>query len=93
MPNIGPLEILIIIVIVALIFGATRIPDLGRSLGTGMREFKDGVLARGPDRDSKPEAAPKELPAAGSETSRTTDGGEAPAEADTERREPERAGS
>jgi sec-independent protein translocase protein TatA len=93
MPNIGPLEIVIIIAIVALIFGATRIPDLGRSLGTGMREFKDGVLARGRDRDSKPEAAPKELPAAGSKSSRTHAGDEAPAGADTRQRDPEKAGS
>ena len=39
MPNIGPLEIAIVLVIVLLIFGPKRLPDLGRSMGRGMREF------------------------------------------------------
>ena len=43
MPNIGPLEIIIVLVIVLVIFGPKRLPDLGRSLGSGMREFKDSV--------------------------------------------------
>src|SRR5947207_1318161 len=41
MPNIGPLEIIIVLVIVLLIFGPKLLPDLGRSLGRGMREFED----------------------------------------------------
>ncbi len=41
--GIGPLEIIIVLVIVLLIFGPKRLPDLGRSLGRGMREFKDSV--------------------------------------------------
>ena len=40
MPNIGPLEIIIVLVIVLLIFGPKRLPDLGRSLGRGMRDTK-----------------------------------------------------
>ena len=51
MPNIGPLEIIIVLVIVLLIFGPKRLPDLGRSLGTGMREFKDSVTGKDKDRD------------------------------------------
>ena len=47
MPDIGPLEIVIVLVIVLLIFGPKRLPDLGRSLGRGMREFKDSVTGRG----------------------------------------------
>ena len=43
MPNIGPLEITIVLVIVLIIFGPKRLPDLGRSLGRGMREFKDSI--------------------------------------------------
>lgn len=46
MPNIGPLEIVIVLVIVLLIFGPKRLPDLGRSLGSGMREFKDSVTGK-----------------------------------------------
>ena len=46
MPNIGPLEIVIVLVIVLVIFGPKRLPDLGRSLGRGMREFKDSVTGK-----------------------------------------------
>jgi sec-independent protein translocase protein TatA len=46
MPNIGPLEIIIVLVVVLLIFGPKRLPDLGRSLGSGMREFKDSVTGK-----------------------------------------------
>jgi sec-independent protein translocase protein TatA len=42
----GPLEILIVVLIVLLIFGAGRLPRLGRQLGSGMREFKDGLTKR-----------------------------------------------
>jgi sec-independent protein translocase protein TatA len=48
----GPLEIVIILVIVLVIFGPKRLPDLGRSLGRGMREFKDSVT--GKDKDELP---------------------------------------
>jgi len=51
MPNIGPLEIIIVLVVVLLIFGPKRLPDLGRSLGSGMREFKDSVTGKDKDRE------------------------------------------
>jgi sec-independent protein translocase protein TatA len=54
MPNIGPLEIIIVLIIVLVIFGPKRLPDLGRSLGRGMREFKDSVT--GKDKDELPAA-------------------------------------
>jgi sec-independent protein translocase protein TatA len=41
--GIGPLELVIILLIVLLIFGARRLPEMGRSLGSGMREFKKGI--------------------------------------------------
>ena len=56
MPNIGPLEIVIVLVIVLIIFGPKRLPDLGRSLGRGMREFKDSVTGKDKD-DDRPEIA------------------------------------
>src|SRR4051812_3383917 len=46
MPNIGPLELVIVLVIVLPIFGAKRLPGLGKSLGSGMREFKDSVTGK-----------------------------------------------
>ncbi|MGH2713075.1 MAG: Sec-independent protein translocase subunit TatA/TatB [Thermoleophilaceae bacterium] len=51
----GPLEIVIILVIVLIIFGPKRLPDLGRSLGRGMREFKDSVTGKDKD-DELPES-------------------------------------
>ncbi len=49
MPTPGLFEILIVLAIVLLIFGPKRLPDLGRSLGSGMREFKDSVTGKGDD--------------------------------------------
>jgi sec-independent protein translocase protein TatA len=47
--NLGPLEIGIVLLIVLVIFGPKRLPQLGRSLGSGMREFKDAVTGRHKD--------------------------------------------
>jgi sec-independent protein translocase protein TatA len=41
--SIGPLEIVLVIVVLLIIFGPKRLPSLGKSLGTGMREFKDSI--------------------------------------------------
>jgi sec-independent protein translocase protein TatA len=76
MPNIGLPEIAIVLIIVLVIFGPKRLPDLGRSLGRGMREFKDSVT--GKDKDEL------ELPAGESSTdtaarAETSDGEPAPA--------------
>ena len=60
MPNIGPLEIIIVLIIVLVIFGPKRLPDLGRSLGRGMREFKDSVTGKDRDADELPEAEDSE---------------------------------
>jgi sec-independent protein translocase protein TatA len=46
-PNIGPTELIIVLVIVLLIFGPKRLPGLGRQLGSGMREFKDSITGKG----------------------------------------------
>ena len=58
MPNIGPLELVIVLVIVLVIFGPKRLPGLGRQLGGGMREFKDAIT--GKSRDEEPEEAKPE---------------------------------
>ena len=63
MPTPGPLEIVIILVIVLLIFGPKRLPDLGRSLGRGMREFKDSVTGKDSD-DEPPRLAQTDPPPA-----------------------------
>ena len=59
MPNIGPLEIIVVLVIVLIIFGPKRRPELGRSVGRGMREFKDSVTGKDKDED-RPELAAAE---------------------------------
>jgi sec-independent protein translocase protein TatA len=43
MGNIGAPEIILLLLVALLLFGAKRLPEIGRSLGTGMREFKDSV--------------------------------------------------
>jgi sec-independent protein translocase protein TatA len=57
MPNIGPLEIVLLLLFALLLFGAKRLPEIGRSVGQGMREFKDSVSG-----NSKPEAEELEPP-------------------------------
>lgn len=60
MPNIGTGEIVLLLLVALLLFGAKRLPEIGRSLGSGMREFKDSVTGA-----SKPEATQtSELPPA-----------------------------
>jgi sec-independent protein translocase protein TatA len=49
---IGPWDLLIILFIVLLVFGGKRIPEIGRSLGKGMREFKHSVS--GKDEEERP---------------------------------------
>ena len=60
MPNIGPLELAIVLVIALVIFGPKRLPDLGRSLGSGMREFKDSITGKN-DEEKKLEETKREL--------------------------------
>jgi sec-independent protein translocase protein TatA len=43
MPNIGPLELVIVFVIALIVLGPKRLPEVGRSLGSSMREFKDAI--------------------------------------------------
>jgi sec-independent protein translocase protein TatA len=43
MPTIGPMELIIVCVIALVVLGPKRLPEAGRSLGRGLREFKDGI--------------------------------------------------
>jgi sec-independent protein translocase protein TatA len=52
MPSIGPLELAVILVVVLVVFGPKRLPELGRSMGKGLREFKNSVT--GDDKEEIP---------------------------------------
>lgn len=66
MPSMGPMEIIIILAIALIVLGPKRLPDAGRSIGKGMREFKDALT---------PGDAPAAAPApAQSEAARTSQG-------------------
>jgi sec-independent protein translocase protein TatA len=53
--SIGPLELLIVLGIVLVIFGPKRLPSLGRQLGAGMREFRDSITSKSGDEDDDDE--------------------------------------
>jgi sec-independent protein translocase protein TatA len=61
---ISPWELLIVLVVVLLVFGPKRLPEMGRSLGKGLREFKDSITGKD---DETPDRA--ELPAGTQDTS------------------------
>ena len=49
---VGPFEIVILLVVALLVFGPKRLPEMGRSLGHGMREFKTSVTGDGRNTDA-----------------------------------------
>jgi sec-independent protein translocase protein TatA len=53
MPGIGPLELIVVLAIALIVLGPKRLPDAGRSLGRGLREFRDSVSGR--ERPEEPE--------------------------------------
>jgi sec-independent protein translocase protein TatA len=59
MPNLGPLEIGMIVLVILLLFGATRLPKLGRSMGQSIRGFKQGLHEQVADEDDRPSVAPE----------------------------------
>lgn len=56
MPNIGPMELAIVVIVALIIFGPKKLPELGSSLGRGMREFKSSITG---DDEQRPEGADK----------------------------------
>jgi len=57
MPNVGPMELIVILAIALIVLGPKKLPEVGRSLGKGMREFKDSLSAdneRDDDDDERP---------------------------------------
>lgn len=62
-PNIGPLEIVVVLIIALIVFGPRRLPELGNSLGRSIREFRTTISSRdeeeGEPTQLKTDAAPK----------------------------------
>ena len=57
MPSIGPMELAIVAVIALLVLGPKRLPAAGRSLGQGLREFKDSIGGRSAPEVEEPDRA------------------------------------
>jgi sec-independent protein translocase protein TatA len=59
MPNVGPLELIVVLIIALVIFGPKRLPELGRSMGKGIREFRGSISGKGDDDDDDEETSSK----------------------------------
>lgn len=86
--GIGVPELLILLVVLLLVFGAKRLPEMGKSLGKGMREFKDGISGLDDTVTTTPPttapAPPQQLPAATSEPAAPAPAASVPAETERE---------
>lgn len=54
MPNIGPMEILVVLIIALIVFGPKRLPELGKSLGRGIHEFRGTISGDHAEVDNSP---------------------------------------
>jgi sec-independent protein translocase protein TatA len=66
MPNVGPLEIAVVLLVVLVVFGPKRLPELGKSMGKGIREFK-GSLSMDDDDEIPADSSLKPIEAADGE--------------------------
>jgi sec-independent protein translocase protein TatA len=61
--SIGPMELIVVLAIALMVLGPKRLPDAGRSLGRGIREFKGAISGDKPD-DDAPAAVERREPGA-----------------------------
>ena len=59
--NIGPLEIVVVLIIALIVFGPKRLPELGRSLGKGIREFRGSLGGDDDDDEADRASSPPEI--------------------------------
>ena len=59
MPNVGAPELIVILVIALLVLGPKKLPEVGRSVGKGMREFKESLAGNDSTEDEKPAIKPE----------------------------------
>jgi sec-independent protein translocase protein TatA len=52
MPSIGPMELIIVLAIALIVVGPKKLPELGKSLGGGMREFKDSISGKSEEHEA-----------------------------------------
>ena len=72
MPNVGPLELAIVLIIALVVFGPKRLPELGRSLGKGIREFRGSLGGETHEPERTEAIEPPKPPASpGAEESKT----------------------
>jgi sec-independent protein translocase protein TatA len=64
MPNIGPMELIIVLVLALVILGPKRLPDAGRSLGNSLRNFKGALTGDDNDTNAKAEEVERRITAA-----------------------------
>jgi sec-independent protein translocase protein TatA len=77
MTNIGPMELAIVLIIALIVFGPKRLPELGKSLGKGIREFKGSINGEHDDDEPTPPEPAAEIepppPAAEAEPAKAPD--------------------
>ncbi len=54
--NIGPLQVIIVLVIVLLLFGVGKLPQVGKGMGQAINEFKSAINSKSDDSDSDPDS-------------------------------------
>ena len=56
--DFSPVQIIIVLAIILLVFGARKLPEIGRNLGSGAREFKDGITGKSDKSDGESISGP-----------------------------------
>ena len=64
MGNIGPMEVIVVLIIALVVFGPKKLPELGKSLGKGISEFKGSVSGMHDDGPTEPAAMVEPAPVA-----------------------------